>query len=154
MTFSTDGLIGVNLSSTGTTPIYAVGQLTEVSGGQRWMYVYASSAITQYDYVCIDEDSKVASGTKALVDAGYAIGFAQVAFAAAEYGWVPLEARGNANVRVAASCAADVALYTTASAGVLDDASSSQTQVKGVVIVTAVTAASNSEVIATFPTGV
>ena len=59
----------------------------------------------------------------------------------------------NVNAAVGASCAADVALYTSATAGVLDDTSTSQTKVDGVVAAAAngTAAQANVEVIMTWP---
>lgn len=157
MTYITSGIIGVSLTTTtaGTTTDgadakFTLGQRASGSDNTEWVYVQASGAITQYDAVGIDENFQAAALTTAIADDGWQIGFAQVAFADNEFGWVC--SRGaNISARVAASCAADVALYTTATAGVLDDASTSQTKIDGVVAVTAVTAAAATEVIATYP---
>jgi len=80
--------------------------------------------------------------TDTLAKSAGSVAFAtQVAFAADEYGWVqrtgPLD-----QLRVAASCAANTQLFTTATAGVLDDAtaSTSQLQVQGVIAASAGTA--------------
>lgn len=120
--------------------------------GTDWMYVHASGAITQYDAVGIDENYEAAALTKAIADAGHTIGFAQNAFSDNDFGWVALRG-SNINVRLAASCAADVSLYTTSTAGVLDDTSASQTKISGVVAVAAATNdVSSCEVIAsTYP---
>jgi len=109
----------------------------------EWVYVQASGAITQYDCVAIDENFQAAAMTKTLADAGHDVGFAQVAFVDNDYGWVACDGANN-SVRVAASCAADVSLYTTATAGVLDDTSASQTKIEGPVLVAAGTSAAVS----------
>lgn len=156
MTHATSGVIGTDFSSTSTTPKFALGHVVEGENGSRWMYVLASGAITQYDYVCIDEDYTARAGTKANVDAGHSIGFAQVAFASADYGWVAMQGRGNISVRTADSTSADVALYTTATAGVVSSTSTSQTQIKSLVAVAANSSGGVAarEVIATHPFGV
>lgn len=144
MPFVTGGTIGVNLSETtagtttnGANAKFRLGQNVLGSDGSRWVYVQAGSAITQYDCVAIDEDYQAVPMTKALADAGHQPGFAQVAFSDNDFGWVAVSLPGNGSVRVAASCAADVQLYTTSTAGVLDDTSASQTIIRGVVIVAA-----------------
>lgn len=144
--------VGADLTATPTTADFAVGTRAFGNNGSEWIYVHANGAITQYDCVGIDEDYEAAAMTKTIADGGWLVGFAQVAFADNDYGWVAL--RGSAiNCRVAASCAADVALYTTGTAGVLDDTSASQTMVNGVVAVAAGTSAGTSarEVLVTNP---
>ena len=151
MAFLTDGCIA-DLTATPTTIEYKLGTTATGTDTTKWVYVQASGAITQYDAVGIDENFQAAALTKAIADAGHQIGFAQVAFADNDYGWVALEGT-NMSVRVAASCAADVSLYTTGTAGVLDDTSASQTKISGAVLVAAGTSAAVSarEVIATRP---
>lgn len=144
--YSINPIAGVDLATTkaGTGTSFDEGAEfplgTRVSGpdGTEWMYVHASGAITQYDAVGIDENFEAAALTKAIADDGHTIGFAQVAFTDNDFGWVALRG-SNINVRLAASCAADVSLYTTSTAGVLDDTSASQTKVNGVVAVAAAT---------------
>lgn len=161
MAFVTGGTIGVNLSgtkaATGTNldqgAEFALGQRVTATDGSEWVYVQAGAAITQYSWVAIDENFQAVMGTKALADAGHGVGFAQVAFADNDFGWVAVNAPGNISVRVLAACAADVQLYTSGTAGALDDTSASQTLIRGVVIVaTGVTAtASVREAIAVYP---
>ena len=55
-----------------------------------------------------------------------------------EHGWVATAGQGAAlKVNVLARCAKDRALYTTSRAGKLDDATSNQSKVAGIAIVTA-----------------
>jgi hypothetical protein len=150
MAFSTSNVIGVRLASTVTTAEHALGTKTNGTDGTEWTYVQANGAITQYDAVGIDEDYQAAALTKAMADDGWIIGFAQVAFADNDYGWVATKG-SNIRTRLAINCAADVALYTTGTAGVLDDASTSQTKIDGVVSTSTITAATNAEIIATWP---
>jgi hypothetical protein len=153
MAFSTDGKIGVDDSSTSTTALFALGERVKATDGQEYVYVQADGAITRYNYVCIDENFQAVKGTKALVDVGHQIGFAQIAFADNAYGWVAVKG-SNLNALLAASCLPDVALYTTSTAGVLDDASTSQTKIDGIVAITTAGACSTNtvEVLATWPT--
>lgn len=150
--FTTDGVIGVNPFETSTTAKFKLGQLAHGSDGSHWVYVAAEGAITQYDAVAVDENFDAVSMTKALADAGHMVAFAQVAFADEEFGWVLKSGAGaNYKVRVAAGYVADAALYTTGTAGVLDDASTSQTLVRGVVAYQGGTAAAARPIIATYP---
>jgi hypothetical protein len=57
------------------------------------------------------------------------LGVPQLALASGEYGWFARQ--GGFSVKVLDSCAADVKLYTSATAGVLDDSSSTQSLIEG-----------------------
>lgn len=98
------------------------------------MFVHAAGAITQYAWVSIDESFEAAMLTKALADKREGIGVAQVAFADNDYGWVLV--RGSGTGLFKASCVQDVALYTSATAGYLDDDATAQTKVLGPVLIT------------------
>lgn len=131
--FSTTPLIGLDLSGTSTTPQFALGTTITATNGTEWTYVQAGAAITAYDYVCIDSAFLATSGTKANVDKGYGIGFAQFAFASGEYGFV---ARRGVGLKVNALtlCLLDAPLYTTATAGAVDDTTTSQTLLRGITL--------------------
>ena len=158
MAYVTDGKVGIDLTkkTTGTTTDgagaeFALGTKVTASDGSNWVYVQAGAAITQYSWVAIDENYQAVMGTKALADAGHEVGFAQVAFSDNDMGWVCVNGK-NITARVLASCAADVQLYTSGTAGALDDTSASQTLIRGCVLVTAATnTASSREVIAVYP---
>ena len=150
MAFITSGCLGVDFTATPTAAEFDLGTCVMGTDGTEWVYVQASGAITQYDVVGIDENYQAAALTKAIADDGHAIGFAQVAFADNDYGWVATRG-SNISANVLINCAADVALYTSGTAGNLDDDGSGQTKVDGVVAVAAVTAAAETEVIATHP---
>lgn len=144
------GKLGVDPSDTPTAQGFALGDTYRDADGTTYEYVKASAAIAQYACVGIDEDGNAAEMTKTIADDNWRVGFAQVAFASADYGWVAVQGK-NIRCKLAASCAADVPLYTTSTGGVLDDASTSQTKVEGVCAIAAITAATNAEIIANFP---
>ena len=148
--WAVDGTIGVDLEETPSTIEFTLGQRVRGNDGTEWVYVQASGAITQYAAVGIDEDWQAASLTKAIADDGHGIGFAQVAFDDDDYGWVAV-AGHDIKCLVATSCAADSVLYTHGTAGWLDDTSTSQTKIDGVVATDAVTAATSVNIIATHP---
>jgi hypothetical protein len=131
--FGTGSRLGASFTTTGPTANARVGDVTDGNNGSRWMYVVAQSAITAGDTVKITASTfTAASITAALaVTAGF-VGFAQVAFITSDFGWVMI--MGKPVLRLAASCADDVPLYTTDTAGVLDDATASLShhQVMGV----------------------
>lgn len=113
----------------------ALGSRFVAPNGNEFIYVQAGSAIAQYDAVAINESWAAVPLTKALADAGEKIGFAQIAIANTAFAWV--QTRGIGRVNVSASVAADVLLYTTATAGRLSATSTSQTLVRGLVLTTA-----------------
>ena len=152
MATQTTGLLGVTLTDTPTTQAIQLGTKVSTDDNGTYLYVQANGAITQYDAVGVDENYQAASLTTAMADDGWMIGFAQVAFADNDYGWVALTG-SNINVAVLASCAADTALYTTSTAGTLSSTTNtSGTKIDGVVaVVSAGTAATTTEIIATWP---
>jgi hypothetical protein len=142
-------MLGVDFTATPTTAAFDVGTRCN-SPDAEYVYVHASGNITAGDAVAIDEDFEAAALTKSLADVGHTIGFAQVAFTDNDYGWVALRGR-SINCRLASACALDVALFTTGTAGVLDDISTSQTKIQGVRSVTTITNGAASEIIANYP---
>ena len=114
----------------------SLGTRATLADGREFMFVQAAAAgITQYAYVSIDEAFIATMITKTLADTRALVGCSQVAFTASYYGWVQI--RGAHTGLVKASCAADVKLYTSATAGYLDDDSTSQTAILGAVLTTA-----------------
>lgn len=146
------GALGADLDATTTTAEFQLGTCVSGTDGTEWTYVQASGAIAQFDVVGIDENFQAAAITKAIADDGWGVGAAQVAFADNEYGWVARRG-SDIGINVLVSCAADVPLYTTATAGKLDDTSTSQTKIDGLVAVTAEPGVGTDsvEAIATWP---
>lgn len=148
-------LAGANPASTTTTKEHALGTVAQGSDGTEWVYCVSSGAITQYQAVGINEDFDAFAMTSTLAAQSDKLGFAQTAFAAGEYGWVATRGT-NIKVRTKSSAAADAQLWTTASAGVLDDATAAGAlKVDGMVLVaaagTAATGAAGIEIKASWP---
>lgn len=123
--------------------------------GNVFVYCQASGAITQDDIAILDEDWTAvrASTTTSASARGQKCGAAQATLADDEYGW--FQVYGTADFRVKSSCAVNAVLNTTASAGVLDDDSTTGAEViDGIVLTTAGAAGSTSskEGILNFPT--
>jgi hypothetical protein len=115
---------------------FKLGTIVTLDDGGEAIYVHAGEAIAVSDFVAIDENFEAALITAALVLVGHGIGVAaDVALADNEFGWVRTKG-SNFSGNVLASCAADIALYTSGTAGKLDDATGG-TRVDGVVAVTA-----------------
>jgi len=148
--------LGVDLTSQSSTQDRTLGETFIGDDAQVWVYCKFASATTQYDWVGIDENFSARPLTNAMAQDGWQIGIAPLAYTINYYGWAAIKG-ANLTGRVGASCNADVSLYTSATAGVLDDtagAGTSLTKIEGVVLVTANASASirSKEVLVTsFP---
>lgn len=126
-------LIGGKLTDTPadtSTPDFRVGTRLTDHRGYEYLFVHANGAIAQYDAVVVDEAFEAYAITAALATDHPTAAVAQVAFADNDYGWVLT--RGVGQVNGLANCAAEVQLYTSATAGALDDADASQIAVIGI----------------------
>lgn len=129
--YATDGLIGAVWNRVDTVAAFDLGQTFDANDNGQFIYAKASEVIAANDACGIDETGVAIKLTKASADAGHIIAVANAAFAANEYGW--FQRRGNTlSVNVLSAANADVPLYTSATAGKLDDSSTSQTQIAGV----------------------
>ena len=147
-------LIGVNTSATdsaltdGTT--FGVLNRHQDHVGNSWVYVKASAAFTAGDCVAIRDTGRATPLTLTIAKTALRrVGFAQVATAVDSYAWVQ-EFGAVTSIRVAVDCEPKVALYPTATAGVLDDATAS-VMIQGVCISTSATAAGAYSGQAAFP---
>lgn len=77
------------------------------------------------------------------------VGVAMAATINTKFGWFQI--RGKAQGRLAASCADNAELYTTATAGVVDDVVTGQFQIYGARCAETVTSAANGEVELHYP---
>ena len=133
--WATDGTLGVDLESTHTTAQHALNQRVMGNNNSVWAYCYASAGITQYMAVGIEASGTASPLTAALARLGATIGIAQVAFTAADYGWVALAGQ-SLRVATTAAVAVGASLFTTATAGRVDDsAASTQAQISGLKLI-------------------
>lgn len=133
MAYNIDGKIGVDVTqktlgvdvTAGTdVPRWPVGTHTRQSDGTEWVYLKASATIPQYAVVVSVDGSTTQGTTSTLALRGMSHAIAQQSFVTGDYGWYLISnPLGNTTwkVRVAASCAIDAKLATTAFAGTLDD---------------------------------
>ena len=129
---------------------FAAGDEVQDEAGNIYRFALASGAVAQYDVVALTTANVAQAVTKALADTGPMLGVAQATLASAEYGWV--QVLGVTSVNVLSTCSSGIALYTSGTAGKLDDTTTSQTKIAGVQIVASVTAAtSTTAVVATRP---
>lgn len=122
-------------------PPFTVGTMSKSTGGGEFIFVKASAAIGLGECAIIVSATSAATGvttTNAATNEGYQLGFAQVPIASGAYGWLQRDGACQ-NISVAASCVQFAPLYTTATAGVLDDTAT--VLVAGVEITTTVTSA-------------
>jgi hypothetical protein len=96
--------------------------------GRRYVQVSAASTITQYDIVWVDPNFTATSITPALAKTSGRVGVAQIAFASGDNGPVVID--GPVTFNVLGSCSKDIPLFTTDTAGSLDDATASASHVE------------------------
>lgn len=126
----TSSLIGVNLTRVDDSAQFPSGTLVNLSDGGQAMYVKSStSALSTYAAVAIGVGGIATMLTSTIAEANVRVGFAQTSVGTSKYGWVQLG--GNPLVNLAAQCDDGVPLFTTATAGVLDDATVSAGYIMG-----------------------
>jgi hypothetical protein len=121
---------------------FKVGQYAQGANGTRYMFCLSTAGCTANQALGITESTITLSSaavvttydaaalTKGLADQGCMFGVAVTAITATYYGWVLVS--GPAYVTLKNSCLPNVPLYTTATAGMLDDTSASQTRIYGI----------------------
>jgi len=146
MAYSTANMLGANFAQTftpsdtlvpyaGDEPPFEVGTLAEATDGGLWVYVLAEEALGQYDAVAIDENFVASQATDTEADDSWKFGVAAAtAIADESYGWV--QCRGPTTVFVTGSCAPDVPLFVSATAGAITDNTTVGTRIKGIVTTT------------------
>ncbi len=114
-------------ASSNSTPFYvsdtarcAPGTVVELNDGGQAIFVQALSEISQYAYALAYADGTAQMATTTLAATCKRGGWAQASIPSGYYGWLQLS--GNVKGNLAANCDDNVPLYTTATAGVLDDA--------------------------------
>lgn len=97
-TYVNSSTIGVDLNTTSATQLFALGTVVKGQGGSEWVYVEARTAVTAFKAVLINATFTcgMASVTEVIQQTAThgRIGWAQVAFAAGEFGWVPVNGHG------------------------------------------------------------
>jgi hypothetical protein len=143
-------MIGVDIGADATSIAgFTPGTVVNLDDGGQAMYVRALSEISQFAAVLIDASQRAQMATTTLAVANKRVGFAQISIASAFYGWVQIG--GCPKVNLAANCAPSVPLYTTATAGVLDDATVSAGMVAGTVAKNTISNATAVTVVAAYP---
>ena len=124
--YTTTGLAGVNLLQVDQSPyVLKVGTVVSLSDGGEAIYVKALSEISTYAYALAYGDGTAQMATTTLATTAGTSGtkrggWAQVSIPSGYYGW--LQISGSPLGNLAANCDDQSPLYTTATSGVLDDA--------------------------------
>lgn len=140
-------LSAVDTAITGTVPLFPVGTYHKDNLGRTWQYVKGGATIAQYEYCKVSTDgnftiTSMTTTTNPSTEPA-SVGCVQVTggFTSSLYGWI--FRGGGAHIgKFAASCVQDVKIYTTATAGVVDDAAT--TLVNGLKLVTTITGAASA----------
>lgn len=135
----TSSMIGVNLTGYDSTAQFARGTQVMGTDGALFEYVNTLSAIGEGNVVGIDESGNASNLTTTLATTVKKAGAAQVSIAVSSFGWI--QRTGKMNFKVAASCVMDVLLFTTATPGVLDDATISGAVLPGLNLITSTVSA-------------
>jgi len=139
MAFSTSALIGaanVNAVEANTQggvsvfPSFALGTNVMLNDGGQAIYVKALSELSAFAAVAVYADGTAQMLTTTLAATCKRVAWAQVSVPSGYFAWV--QSGGTFKGNLAANCDDNVALYTTATAGVLDDATVSGGLIGGV----------------------
>lgn len=123
-----------------------LGDVVELHDNRKFVFVSASTSVTSYQVVAIDSTHYVQPATSALASAASRLGVAQNNISAGSWGWV--QTRGLMTVNALSTCSASAALYTSGTAGSVDDTSTSQVQIGGLVLTGNITAAASTTAVA------
>lgn len=124
---------GIDIDAESTDLVFELGTIVQSSGGSEYIYVEADEAITQYALCFIASDYGISMlNTAGSGTTPNAVCIPQIAVTSGSYAWALI--RGNGSVLAAASAAANNKLYTTATDGVVDDASTGHDLVQGLVL--------------------
>ena len=139
--------LGIDFDMVDTVPHYSLGKIEQGMNGAYYQYIKAGGTLTRYLAYIIDQ----AGGTFLVTDgvtqtnddtSPIALGVPQMSggIPSGSYGWV-FVGPGPLLIEALINCAANVLLYTTTTAGKVDDASGSAKVIQGLKLTTAITAA-------------
>lgn len=125
----TSSVLGVDLNNYSSTALFAKGTTVLGTDGSLFEYVNTLSAIAAYNAVVIDQNNDASNLTTTNAAEIRRVGVAQISIAVSSFGWV--QRSGRMLVNVAANCQDFVPLFTTATAGVVDDITVSEALILG-----------------------
>lgn len=130
-------------------PPFSPGTKMEGTNGTSFTFVKASAAIALGDVCQITTLTYAATGvTTANGLLGNQLGVAQVAIASGSYGWLQ-RAGACSNINVIGATVPNVLLYTTTTAGTIDDASTTGNKTISGIVITATSPAATGAVAGT-----
>lgn len=153
MAWNSIDLPGASIATVDSSQVFPLGTKccarNTTSGYQgEFVYMQGVASCAAADWVLLNYDNGVVS---LLGDTNVGgVGVAMAATVASTFGWFQI--RGKASANLAASCADNAELFTTATAGVVDDVKTGQFQVYGARAASAVTSAAAGEVELHYPT--
>lgn len=119
--------------------VFGLGDQVNAYDGSKYVFVSASGAsITSYQVVAFGSNGNAQAITSALAQAGNRVGVAPYSISSGSYGWVQVQ--GVVTVNVLSTCSSNTVLYTSATAGALDDTSTSQIKIAGITTLANITA--------------
>lgn len=117
--------VTADLTSASSTALFGLGECHTSHDGAVYEYGRANGAVTQYQICSVPEDRDCAPLTTTISgDKPQTVGIAMATLADNQYGWFavgPFPTSAAVKVSALASCAANVKVYTTATAGSVDD---------------------------------
>lgn len=142
MAYIISPVAGASLTETSTDKKFALGTVVNLNDGGQAVYVSAGSTVSTAAVVVIDQNFGVLPITTTNSATSKSIGAAQTSIASGYFGWV--QTSGRPRIKVLANCSDNVPLYTTATAGELDDTVVSTGLIAGVTLPTRATSVSNA----------
>ena len=144
--YQTGSVLGADLNNTSTSAGFVLGSTVEGADGTLWQYVVASTSVSQYAVVAINSSGTMAMASAADAIAGRQLAVAQSAFAASEYGWVPIRGTGGDQNQFKVLCSGTMsggnALYMASETGKVAIQTSGSSTLQGIMVY----AASGSDV--------
>jgi hypothetical protein len=115
--YPNSSIVGADFNATNTTAQFALGTTAIGSANTEWVYVYMSGAASAGNCVVVSQTGTAAAASIALaMNPVHSLAFAQMAFAAADFGWVAK--KGAITVEMSATTVAvTTALYVGTTAG-------------------------------------
>ena len=114
---------------------HTLGQRGRDNRGFEYIYVKAANDIAQNQTAVIDEDATASAITNANTDRGDRVGVAlDTGIGSGRYGWLCIYGVGD--ISVGTSVAANANLYTSSTAGVLNDTATSQQRLQEIHLTT------------------
>ena len=126
-----------NAASPTTTAVHQKGDIRETKNGRQLLYVQAGEALTPNKWCVVDVDGKAYLATKTLVDKFLPVmGSCAATVALNKWFWLIVEsphrdADSESWLDTAGAVVINTEVYTSGTAGKVDDVTTSQTKIKG-----------------------